>query len=85
MIRSQNPREWRTTRQGDSAVSDFRWVIDGFERSHAFVPQITMVLNFRDRSITSGTAVCRSLVGISGILLTVFRAIGEGASCTGRV
>jgi hypothetical protein len=33
------------------------------KRSHAFVPQITMVPNFRDRSITFGTAVDRLFVG----------------------
>ena len=31
-----------------------------------------MVLNFRDRSITFDTVVCWLLVGILGVLLTVF-------------
>lgn len=43
----------------------------GFERSHPFVPQITMVLNSRDRSITFGTAVERLFTVIFGALLTV--------------
>lgn len=57
----------------------------GFERSHSLIPQITMVPNFRDRSIIFDTAVRRLLVGMSGILLTVSRTIGEGASCSGRI
>ena len=43
----------------------------GFERSHPFLPQITMVLNSRDRSITFGTAVERLFTVIFGALLTV--------------
>ena len=38
------------------------------ERSYAFVPQITTAPNFRDRSITFGTAVRRPLIGASEIL-----------------
>ena len=34
-----------------------------------FVPQTTTVPNFRDRSITFGTAVCKLLMGASEILL----------------
>ena len=45
--------------------------LSGFERSHALVPQIMMVPNFRDRSITSGTVVERLFPGTFGPSLTM--------------